>query len=82
MLDEVEIQSFRMQRHSFVTDGFWYFSRVNFLYRHRVSHLMIEGTMRQKWGLVGTKIAHFEIFHDSDRMRAFYDVAGSAACDA
>lgn len=82
VLDEVEVESFKMQGHSFATDGFWYFSRVRYRYRHRVSRLIIEGTMRQKWGLVGAKIAHLEIFHDSDRMRAFYDVAGLAACDA
>ena len=82
LLDEVEVQSYRMLTHSFMTDGFWYFSRVHYRYRHRVSGLVIDGTMRQKWGFVGTKIAHCEIFHDSDRMRAFYDVAGLTACNA
>jgi hypothetical protein len=82
VLDQIEVQSFKVYRQSFTTDGFWYFSRASFRYRHRVSRLIIEGTMRQKWGLVGARIAHFEIFHDSDRMRAFYDVAGLAACNA
>jgi hypothetical protein len=82
LLDEVEVESYRPIVRSFTTDGLWHFNRVHYRYRHRANGLVIEGTMRQKWGLVGTRIAHFEIFHDSDRMRAFYDVGGLATCHA
>ena len=81
MLDEVEVQAFKLQKHSYATDGFWHYSRAAYRYRHHASGMIIEGSMRNRWGFVGTRIAHFEVFHDSDRMRAFLDVAGLAACD-
>ena len=53
-------------------------SRVAFRYRHRASGLEVDGTMRHKWRFVGDKIAHFELFHDSPRMHAFYNLAAAA----
>ena len=34
--------------------------------------------MRHKWRFVGDEIAHFELFHDSPRMHAFYNLAAAA----
>jgi hypothetical protein len=38
----------------------------------------VDGAMRHKWRFVGDEIAHFELFHDSERMRAFYKMAAAA----
>ena len=34
--------------------------------------VVLDGTMRHLWRFVGDEIAHFELFHDAPRMRAFY----------
>ncbi len=81
LLDEVEVKSFDLQEQSLTTDGLRHFCRVAYRYRHRASGVMIEGNMRQRWGFVGTRVAQFEVFHDADRMRAFYDYAGRAPCN-
>jgi ketosteroid isomerase-like protein len=81
LLDEVEVETFDLHEHSLTTDGIWHFCRVSYRYRHHASGEMIEGSMRQKWGFVGAGVAQFEIFHDADRMRAFYDFAGRIACN-
>lgn len=60
--------------------GVWVQSRAGFVYRDRTTSTEIDGTMRHLWRFVGDEIAHFELFYDSPRMRAFYDLAalGSA----
>jgi ketosteroid isomerase-like protein len=80
LLDEVEVLAFDLQ--SVTTVGLWHYSRVRYRYRHHVSRMVIDGTMRHKFAFVGNKIAHFELFHDAHRMRAFYDMAGLVACGA
>jgi len=80
VLDQVEVQAFDPV--GLTTDGIWHYSRVRFRYRHHVSRLVISGTMRQKFGFVGDRIAHYQLFHDSHRMRAFYNLATHAACIA
>jgi hypothetical protein len=35
----------------------------------------VDGIMRHIWLFIGDEIAHFELFHDSRRMRAFYEMA-------
>ena len=82
LLDQVEVLAFALQEQSVTRDGIWYWSRVTYRYRHHASRMIIEGSMRHKWGFVGKRIAHFELFHDADRMRAFYDVAGLMTCSA
>jgi hypothetical protein len=80
LLEEIEVLTF--DPISLSTDGIWHYNRVRYRYRHHASRLIIGGTMRQRFGLVGNRIAHFELFHDTRRMRAFYDFAAHAACDA
>ena len=47
-------------------------SRAQYRYRHRTGGMEVDGTMRHLWRFVGDEIAHFELFHDAPRMRAFY----------
>ena len=55
--------------------GVWMQSRAQFRYRHRDSGMEVDGIMRHIWLFIGDEIAHFELFHDSRRMRAFYEMA-------
>ena len=76
VLDKIEVVNFDLQ--GATSDGLWHYGRVRYCYRHRANDLVIEGTMRQKFRFVGDRIAHFELFHDAARMRAFYDMASLA----
>jgi hypothetical protein len=73
LLDLVEVLAFDPV--GMTTDGLWHYSRVRYRYRHHASRLVISGTMRQKIGFVGDSIAHYQLFHDTRRMRAFYAMA-------
>ena len=73
LLDQVEVLAFDLE--GVTTDGLWHTSRVRYRYRHHANGLVIAGTMRHKFGFVADRIAHFELFHDTHRMRAFYDIA-------
>jgi ketosteroid isomerase-like protein len=57
------------------TKGLWVQSRALYRYRHRIGGMEVDGTMRHLWRFVGDEIAHFELFHDARRMRAFYAMA-------
>lgn len=70
LLEQVEVLQFHPI--CVTTDGFWHQARVRFLYRHRNNGIAIEGRMRLRFAFVGLQIAHFELFHDTHRMRAFY----------
>jgi hypothetical protein len=75
LLDDFTVREFEPE---YVwNSGFWHYARVRFLYQHRVSGLLIDGTMRYKMGFVGDKIGHFQLFHDSDRMHAFLEMASA-----
>jgi ketosteroid isomerase-like protein len=73
LLDHFAVLDFQLQ--SMTTDGLWHYTRVGYSYRHHASGLVLDGTMRHKWGFVDDKIAHFELYHDAARMRAFLDMA-------
>jgi hypothetical protein len=72
-LHRVEVREFRLLQ--VVSKGFWTQSRAYFRYRHRNGSMEVDGTMRHLWKFVGDEIAHFELFHDSQCMRAFYAMA-------
>jgi hypothetical protein len=80
LLDQIEVLAFKPV--SSVSDGLWHVNRVCYLYRHHASRHVIAGTMRQRFAFVGDKIAHYQLFHDTHRMRAFYDLAAHDACAA
>jgi hypothetical protein len=80
LLDQIEVLAF--DPGSLATDGLWHVNRVAYRYRHRASGLVIAGTMRQRFAFVGDRIAHYQLLHDTHRMRAFYDLAARDACAA
>jgi ketosteroid isomerase-like protein len=74
-LRQFEVEEFALQR--VTTKGVWVRSSVAFRYRHRISGMAVDGTMRHKWLFLGDEIAHFELFYDSPLMRAFYKLAAA-----
>ena len=69
-LQRLEVQEFKLQQ--VTAKGICLQSRAHFLYRNRSNGMDIDGSMRHVWRFVGDEIAHFELFHDSPKMRAFY----------
>ena len=69
-LGRFEVQEFKLRQ--VTVRGLWVQSRARFSYRHRAGGMEVDGTMRHLWRFVGDEISHFELFHDSPRMRAFY----------
>jgi ketosteroid isomerase-like protein len=69
-LQRLEVQEFKLQQ--VMAKGICLQSRAHFLYRNRSNGMDIDGSMRHVWRFVGDEIAHFELFHDSPKMRAFY----------
>jgi hypothetical protein len=72
-LNRVEVREFKLLQ--VVSKGIWTQSRAYFRYRHRNGSMQVDGTMRHLWKFIGDEIAHFELFHDSQCMRAFYAMA-------
>lgn len=72
-LHRVEVREFKLLQ--VVSKGLWTQSRAYFRYRHRNGSMEVDGTMRHLWKFIGDEIAHFELFHDSQCMRAFYAMA-------
>lgn len=56
-------------------DGDTCYSRVRYHYRHKVTGLEIEGTMRHVCRVAVDQITRFEEFHDAERVRTFMRLA-------
>ena len=72
-LGHIEVREFKLLQ--VVSKGFWTQSRAYFRYRQLNGSMEVDGTMRHLWKFIGDEIAHFELFHDSQCMRAFYAMA-------
>lgn len=75
-LEQYKVEHFTLLGVRADSDGFC--SSAAYRYRHRGSGLDVEGRMRHKWRFVGDEIASFELFTDSQRLRAFYNLASAA----
>jgi ketosteroid isomerase-like protein len=53
-------------------------AQVRYHYRHKRTGLEIEGTLRHIWHTDGDKIVRLEEIHDSERMRAFFELLATA----
>ncbi len=56
--------------------------RVRYQYRHRMTGMEIDGTMRHVWNVVDGKIVSFEVIHDARRMGAFFELAARECSSA
>jgi ketosteroid isomerase-like protein len=61
-----------------VSQGIAFHSQVRFHYRHKLTGLEYDGTMRHVWRVKGDQIMRFEEFHDSERVRAFFKLLEEA----
>jgi ketosteroid isomerase-like protein len=75
-LSQFKVEDFKLL--GLRADGDGFCSSVAYRYIHRASGLDVEGRMRHTWQFAGDEIAHFELFTDSPRMRAFYEMAAVA----
>ena len=53
--------------------------RICYHYRHRKTHMEIDGRMRHLWRVPGGKVVRLDIIHDAKRMGAFFDLAARSA---
>jgi len=72
-LCRIEVREFKLLQ--VVSKGLWTQSRAYFRYRQLNGSMEVDGTMRHLWKFVGDEIQRFELFHDSQCMRAFYAMA-------
>lgn len=79
ILDDFDILEYRPMQISAVTDAFH--SQVQFIFRHKATGLMYEGTARHLWRVENDKIVHFEEFHDIERTRAYFKLLASYVRD-
>jgi len=63
-------------------DGDTFHAQVRYHYRHKATGHEIEGTMRHIGCLQGDKVARLEEFHDTPRLRAFFELLELSADDA
>jgi len=62
-------------------DGIWT-SRARIHYGHRSTGLSYEATISNAWRVDRGRIRHFEVFHDTERLRAFFELVSKAGIDA
>lgn len=60
------------------SEGISFHSQVRFHYRHKVTGLEYEGSMRHVWRIQGDQITRFEEFHDAERVRAYFQLLARA----
>jgi ketosteroid isomerase-like protein len=67
-------------RPTFISDeGEEFHSQVHYHFRHKTTQHDIEGTMRHVWRVKDDKIVRLEEFHDTPRVRAFFELLAESA---
>lgn len=56
-------------------------SQVKFHYRHKLTGLEYDGSLRHVWRMAGHQIVRFEEFHDAERVRAFFSLLAIVAAE-
>jgi ketosteroid isomerase-like protein len=62
-------------------DGVWT-CRARLHYLHRETSLSYEATISNVWTMVGDRITSYEVFHDAERMRAFFEMVSRMSVEA
>ena len=57
-------------------------SRAKIQYGHKATGLSYEATISNKWQIAGDKIVRFEVFHDAQRLRAFFEMVNRMTVEA
>lgn len=58
--------------------GISFHSQIRFHYRHKLTGLEYDGTMRHVWRVKGDRIVRWEEFHDIERVRVYFQLLGQA----
>jgi ketosteroid isomerase-like protein len=59
--------------------GISFHSQVRFHYRHKLTGLEYDGTMRHVWRVKGDRIVRWEEFHDIERVRVYFRLLAQAS---
>jgi len=79
ILDDFDFLAYRPLQ--ITSQGIAFHSQVRFHYSHKATGLDFDGTMRHVWRIVGDQIVRFEEFHDTERVRAFFELLAHAATE-
>lgn len=80
ILDEFDFLEYRLR---FIRDkGEELRSQVRYRYRHKNTGYVIEGTMRHVWRIEGDQIVCLDEYHDTPRIRAFFQLLEQAMSGA
>jgi ketosteroid isomerase-like protein len=60
------------------SQGISFHSQIRFHYRHKLTGLEYDGTMRHVWRVKGDRIVRWEEFHDIERVRVYFQLLGQA----
>lgn len=58
--------------------GISFHSQVRFHYRHKMTGLEYDGSMRHVWRVKGDRIVRWEEFHDIERVRVYFRLLAQA----
>lgn len=76
LLDDFDFFEYRPIQ--ITSHGISFHSQVRFHYRHKMTGLEYDGTMRHVWRVKGDRIERWEEFHDIERVRAFFKLLAQA----
>jgi len=62
-----------------VDEGDVLHSQVRYHFRHKATGYDIEGTMRHVWQIEGDQIVRLEEFHDTERVKTFFELLAQSA---
>ena len=60
------------------SQGISFHSQVRFHYRHKLTGLEYDGSMRHVWRIKGDRIVRWEEFHDIERVRVYFRLLAQA----
>jgi ketosteroid isomerase-like protein len=76
ILDEFDFLTYKPIQ--ITSNGISFHSQVRFHYRHKLTGLEYDGTMRHVWRIKGDRIVRWEEFHDIERVRVYFRLLGQA----
>jgi ketosteroid isomerase-like protein len=76
ILDEFDFLEYKPIQ--ITSHGISFHSQVRFNYRHKVTGLEYDGSMRHVWRIKGDRIIRWEEFHDIERVRVYFRLLAQA----
>jgi uncharacterized protein len=76
ILDDFDFLHYRPTH--IVDEGDVMHSQVRYHFRHKATGYDIEGTMRHVWVVEGDQVVRFEEFHDTPRVKTFFELLAAS----